>query len=383
MKITKKIVGLIITAMVLMAIIDNVRGVFVPSFKLFYGIQNTQIGIMLLWSAISYMLGTYGAGFLIQKTNQKTAMFWGALAMGVGIASMVVSRSLMSFYIAMVIINTGISMLGLGINTMIPLLQVKNRAVLMNSVHFLYGAGATFTQKSTGILLTIGWTFKAIYLLILGVIVLLLLILGTSDVPEEDVHAKKRVAFGKKHYALMVIMGLGLGLYISAELQTANWLVNYIVQMYKYNENTASTYSAAFFFIFSFGRLAGGFVAERFGYMKSVIASTVIALFLYTSGLLLKESGLWLLVASGLFFSITFPTVVLSIRDYFKVGFNQASGVVITLASGTNMIAGLLIGVLADQTTIYVAMFTIPVVLMGSVFFLSIVWWKGHDLIKD
>jgi fucose permease len=366
MKPTKITMLLLLVAMIAMAMLDNVRGVFVPSFKLVYGIQNTGIGWMLLISSLCYMAGTYAAGYLIKATQQKTVLIGGATLTATGVVLIILSTNVFGLFTGMIVINTGIGAMGLSINTVIPLLKVKNPAVLMNFVHFLYGVGATITQKSAGALLSLNWSFKAIYLIIVGVFVALIIIATQAKLPQESHSDKQKEHFTKGQMKVLLVLSLALGLYIAGELQTANWLVNYLKVTFLVNENVASNFSATFFLVFSIGRLLGGYAVNKIGYMKSVYTSITIASVLYVVGLSSGLNGGWVIAFSGIFFSIAYPTVMLVIGTYIKRGVTQAAGIIITLSAGVNMLMGLLIGVAADFFSIRVAMYIMPTSLFVS-----------------
>ena len=46
---------------------------------------------------------------------------------------------------------------------------------------------------------------------------------------------------------------------------------------YNYNESKSSFYLALFFGIFTVGRLLGGFIVEKMGYLNTVLISLIIA----------------------------------------------------------------------------------------------------------
>ncbi len=382
MKPSKRLLLLVTLAMISFAMIDNVRGIFVPTFKTTYTLTNTGIGWVLLISTFAYTLASFLAGKLITKYSQKSVLMAGTLLSTLGILSIVLIDSRFGFVLALILMNTGIAFSGLAINTTIPKLKVKNHAFLMNFVHFLYGVGATFTQRTGGYLLSINWSFKTIYLSIMVFYVLVFFIAGLTPMPSEHTEARTDKKFSKAQWRILWLMSIGLGLYVAAELQTGNWMVNYGVNAYGLTENAISRFTAAFFFVFSIGRLVGGFPANKFGYLKSVTYSIAIASVLYTLGLLLNTKGLWLISASGIFFSIAYPTGLLSLKLFFEDTISKAAGVVVTLSSAVNMVFGLLIGRLADLIGIRYAMFSIPLALFFCALLLGTVWLKGAQWIE-
>ena len=165
-----------------------------------------------------------------------------------------------------------------------------------------------------------------------------------------------------------------LGFYVFAEMGTGNWFVNFIEKTYSYDKSKSSFYLALFFGIFTFGRLVGGFVAEKFGYIKTVLVSLIIALVLYITGINLGQSGLVIISISGLFFAVTFPTIVVTISKVFKENGAYATGIIVTISSTTNMVLNMVIGFLNDNIGVYKAFYLIPISLVVSILFVFAIY---------
>lgn len=367
---------MVFASMLTISIAENAKGIFVPAFKESFRIDDVSIGIMLFLSSCSYMLGTMLAGYLIDLISRKKTMLTGVLLLMTGIFLIIRTDQSMFFYLSFVLSNVGMAFLGLSVNTLIPGLGLRKAAVVMNLVHFFYGIGASTTHKSFGILLSKGYSYSQIYYSLLAMAGLLFLFISASRFKEEkgeEIRAKIR--FSARDKVLILILGIGLGLYISAEIQTGNWIIDYIKTTIGFDENTASNYSSFFFLSFALGRLFGGFVAEKTGYLRSVIVSLSLAFLLYFFGLRSGAGGLVMLSASGLFFAIVFPTVMLSVSKIFPNALNKASGVVVSIASGTNMLMGFVIGYSSKQVGICVAMYWIPTCLFLSA---ALLFWAGR-----
>jgi len=161
-------------------------------------------------------------------------------------------------------------------------------------------------------------------------------------------------------------------------------LVNYIKDNYKYDSSKSAFYSVMFLVIFSIGRLVGGFVVEKLGSLKTIMGSLIIAVSLFTLGLVIGEKGLIVISSSGFFFAITFPTLVLTISKVFKQNTSYITGVIVTLTSSVNMILNLVIGKLNDKIGTYFAFYMIPISLIISIIFIYLIYinTKG-DFIVD
>ena len=62
--------------MILSAICDSVRGIFIPVFRRDFDVNNTSIGIMLTSASLGYMLCTYIGGILCEKIGQKKYTYY-------------------------------------------------------------------------------------------------------------------------------------------------------------------------------------------------------------------------------------------------------------------------------------------------------------------
>ncbi len=374
---------IVFATMLSISISENTKGIFVPVFKATFNINDANMGTAFLFISLAYVVGSYLAGHVIDMISRKKTMILGTFILILGTLMIASTKSVWLFYLSLALSNFGMAFMALAVNTLIPKLNVKSTAVIMNLVHFSYGLGATATHKSCGILLSKGFTYSQIYYMLLVLVAfVLILILFTKFKKEEQEKKSDKIKFHRGEKKLIIIMSIGLGLYVSAELQTGNWFVDYIMNTFSYNENSASNYSSMFFLFFASGRLLGGFVAEKFGYLRSVIISTSIATILYTIGLSLGVKGLLLISISGIFFSIVFPIVILSVNDYFKESLNRASGIIVTIASATNMAISFIFGNVSELIGIDKTMYMIPIFLLTSTILILMVKKKGYILIK-
>jgi fucose permease len=255
------------------------------------------------------------------------------------------------------------------LNTIVPLLKVAYFGVIMNTLHFFYGVGATFTQRLSGFLIdnNVSWRniFVAFALMYLSAIIVYFFV----EQPPRKVLESHKQKFKKFELPLIAMFIIALGFYVAAEIQTANWLLNYLKETYQFTSNDGSFYVAFFFGALSVGRLFGGYILEKIGYLRGIIISSSIALVLYSIGLL-NENTLIVLSISGLFFAIVYPTTVLVLQRFFEDNAERAVAIVTMTASFVNMGIGALIGVLNDQIGPKLSFVSIPVSLFVSLVFM-------------
>ncbi len=373
-KNNKFIIGTLFLIMIVCAMVENTKGIFIPLFKESFNLNDFNIGFLLTLTGISYMFGNFIGGYSLEYLDRKNTMFVGSFLVVSGTLLIIFTKSLVFFYLSFIITNIGTAFLGLCVNTLIPTLKVKSKAVLMNLTHFAYGIGATITHKGSGYLLEKGFTYQNIYKIIIFMMIFTVFLICFENFKSSKKEKQKENAvLSKREKCLVGFFTIAVGFYISAEMQTGNWVVNYMKETFSYNENKASNFTTIFFLLFSFGRLSGGFIADKYGYLKSVIISMTIAILLFTVGISTGEKGLILVSISGLFFAISFPVIILSLSKYFKNHLNRVTSIVFTTASAINMVMGLFMGYISQNFGIEKAIYMIPMFLAISLIMLIIV----------
>lgn len=370
------ILGFMFAIMILSAISDNLRGVFIPSFKSDFVVTDTQIGTLIVIGSIGYIIFAYLSGMICEIIGQKKVLTIGVAFMVLSLVTLYLSPSFIVLLIGMFILNAGWALIGVAINTIVPIIAVNFQAIIMNLVHFSYGVGATITQKTAGYLLFKGIEWRTIYLTvsILFFIVLVAFIPvktpSITSVKKEDRKIDYKSIFKNK---LVYFFMIALGLYVGAEMATSSWFINYMKETYLYNENQGAFYTTLFFGTFTVGRFLGGFIVQKLGTKRSVMISSMMAFLLYITGLILREKGLVLVAFSGLFFSIIFPTMILFANEIFKKNTTYVIGILTTASSAISMVINFLIGALNDLIGVSKAYYTIAISLFICTTFIYLI----------
>lgn len=367
---------LIFMMMATLAVVENVRGVFIPLFKADFAINDTSIGVMLFVSSIGYIIFTYLGGELCERIGQKKVFSLGFILILISLILLYFSYRYPVLLIAMFIMNTGLALTAIAVNTIVPLLFISFQAILMNLTHFCYGLGSTFAQRVSGLLINQGVNWRSIYLMEAVLVIFLLAGFNFIKLPEPHKDKAKNSISIKSvlKNKLVYLYIFALGFYVFAEVGTGNWFVNFIKRVYSYNESQSSFYLSLFFGIFTIGRLVGGFIVEKTGYLNTVIVSLIIAFAIFLTGILTGEKGLVVISVSGFFFAIAFPTIVLSIRKVFTENGAYITGIILTCSSIVNMVLNLFIGILNDLLGIYTAFYIIPLCLLISIGCLRLIY---------
>lgn len=251
--------------MILIAISDNIKGVLIPTFKEDFSIDNSSIGYMITIGYIGYISFTYIGRLLCEKIDQKKVFL---LGLGICIITLFLFSQISSYTMlltCMFLLNVGIALLSISINTLVPIVAMSFQAIIMNTTHFCYGLGSTVGQYTTGSLLENGVNWRSIYLVI--AVLFALAFIGFIFVKTPQAHIKKgnnKVNLSRTFKNKMVYFYvLALGFYCFAKSGTSNWLVNFTQENYGFSYKQSSTYLSIFFATLTIGRLLGGFVVEK------------------------------------------------------------------------------------------------------------------------
>lgn len=330
--------------------IDNIRGVLIPSIKDEFMVNYTSIATMMLLSTLGYITATFTGGMMTDKIGHKKLIFAGFLFAITGIAGIATAGTYFVLVLFMFFLGYGIGLLTMGASTLAPVVFVKNQGIMMNLMHFFYGMGATVGPKYAGMLLAAGTAWRDIYrysLIFVGMALIYFLFCKFPHIEEKKKEERvplREILMDRR----VVLFSLLLGFYVASEVGLANWLATYLQNVKGMSESRSASYLSLFFMIFTIGRLIGGFIAERVGYMRSVFIFVLSALVCLAIGIFGKKEYVMIISLGGFFFSIVYPTVMVILIKSFKKGLNSIMGVVITASSGINMIANWFIGKMND-----------------------------------
>jgi len=337
-------------AMFMMGYVDGMRGPLIPYIRSTFGVNYSSIGVMLLMANLGYLIASFLGGIFCDKVGQKKVAVFGFICVFSGILGIYLSFSFGLFLFMMALLNIGMGSIEMSTNSLISIIVLKKQALIMSLLHFFYGAGASIGPRYSGLLLSINIEWQRIYFYSLVLVALLLIYLIVVRYPQgrSSGHRNKLPFSSIIGDRKVLLFGAFIGFYYSTELGVANWLVNYLNVIHNMEELESSFYLSLFFGLFTLGRLFGGFVVEKIGYVNSIISFMVVSMLLFGGGIILGRQYVFLISFCGLSFSIVFPTTVTVILNEFKVSTSSVLGFIITMGSAISMASNWLIGKLND-----------------------------------
>lgn len=349
------LVVLAFTIMALLGFLMNLKGALIPSIKNDFNINYSNIGLMFFIGDIGFMLANLLGGIAAEKFGIKKILYLGFLAIISAIIGINFIGSFSGLVLFMTILLTGMGLFEIGLNSLGAKIFTTNTAVMMSLLHFFYGIGSSVSPKYAGSLLIRGFSWEKVYLFSLFLVGLVFIFLVLSSFPPNETTVKSDSlsiyeVVGDKKVWLFVA---SLGFCIVSELVISNWLINFLQEIHGLDINSASIYLTLFFITFTIGRISGGFLAERLGYVNIIIYFTAITACLISGGLIL--GGKWIILFSftGFFISIMYPTIMTIITKEFKNNTTTIMGFIIASASALNMTVNWIIGKTSDNLGVF------------------------------
>ena len=238
----------------------------------------------------------------------------------------------------------------------------------MNFLFFIQGIGTSGSQSIIGNWAAdiSSWHTVAWGLLAIGAVAMVLFVLFPMPEVQEQKTGDK--ASPKEIMACPAFLPLVLiiGLYFIAEHGIMNWLVSYATNALEVPMGQAANYTAVFFGCVMVGRLVLSSLVDKLGIYRCLRLFATSSAVLYTVGVLLGAPGLWLLAASGLLFSILYPTLVMLIPRFWPShAASSASGLVLSVASLADILFNAVFGSLVDAIGYRTSFLIMPACMVG------------------
>jgi len=280
----------------------------IPEIRDANGLNNGQLGLILLASTIGALIGAQLAGRLVHSYGTKAVIRVAIIIMPVGLILMGLSTSPLTLIAGLFIMGLGYSSMDISSNTQAVVIEKLMGRRVMSSFHALWSSGAFATTVLGGSIAKhvtpranlVGVGIACFFLFIPAVRLLLPATLDEHDGGDEETQAKIPL-FGK---SVLPLWGMGIGLLggLIAEGASSDWGAILL----RDNMGFGIGVNASAFAVFSLAMITARFMGDRtldyFGPRKTVLYGG------YLGGL-----GLGLGIAIGVPLSTSHPHVALVI----------------------------------------------------------------------
>ncbi len=280
----------------------------IPEIRDANGLNNAQLGLILLSSTIGAVIGAQLAGRLIHSFGTKPVISVAMIIMPLGLIAMGLARSPITLIAGLFVMGLGYSSMDIASNTQAVAIEKLLGKRVMSSFHALWSSGAFVTTVLGGVISKhvtprdnlVGIGIACFFLFIPAVSFLLPPALDEHSGGEEETQAKIPL-FGK---SVLPLWGMGVGLLggLIAEGSASDWGAILL----RDNMGFGKGVNASAFAVFALAMITSRFLGDRaldyFGPRKTVLLGG------YLGGL-----GLGVGIALGVPLSHAHPTAALII----------------------------------------------------------------------
>jgi len=322
---------------------DNLKGPTLPPMLAELNIDYGAGGNIFFAEYLGFLVATLITGILADRFGLKVVMVLAAvfLAFGVGGYSTLKTATLLSA--SLFVIGLGLGAFELGPNAIIVSLYREQKGLYLNLMSVMHGLGSTIAPLFASWLFGMGILWRTVYrwdLLLIGILLLASILLKFPRSEEKsslDFRTIPKVAF-KGH---LPVFYAAMAFYVAAEIGLASWLVVYLQDTRCMSVAGSNQYLALFFGTLMVGRLLGGFIVHRLGYLRSILFTSLMAVISLALGIFTNMPVF--IPLTGFFFSIIFPTLTAAVSDNAHENLNTILGVLFTFSGAGGMIGPWLI----------------------------------------
>ncbi len=348
--------GLTFSMFMMFAMTTDSVGVIIPEVIREFRLSMTAAGSFHYATMTAIALSGILLGPLADRFGAKRAIVLGLALFALNSYLFVVGRSFLFFLGLLTISGAAIGIFKTAALALIGDISRSTRehTATMNAVEGFFGVGAILGPALVTYLLSVGLSWKWLYV-IAGTLCLLLMLTAllveyprSTRPPAESLDLRATVTMLTNRYALS--FSLGAFLYVAVECAVYVWMPTLLAD-YRGPATFLASYALPIFFVLrAGGRFLGAFMLARFDW-TAVSALFSVAIVVCFAGSVLGGAAVavGLLPLSGLFMSILYPTLnSKGISCFPKSQHGAVAGVILFFTCSGAALGPLAMGVVSD-----------------------------------
>ncbi len=305
---------------------DGAVGVILPSLQQQYGLNKSTVSYMFFAGTCGYLAAAFSSGALVELLGRRRFLTVGALALSAGLGLISTVPTWLFVLLSLVVVGFGIATIDAGLNAYVA--GLPNNTALLNYLHAFYGFGALLGPLVAAGILSAGFGWSRVYLLLaLGA---LLLVAGFPSVytkggvgqpvAEGQADVKQpgsRLMSQTLRLPVVWLAALFLLLYVGVEVSIGSWTFSFLTERRGLGTLIAGWLVSSYWSGLTLGRLVLGSVTRKLGNLLMVqlcLAGLVIGLVLLWLVPHVVAAGVGLLLA-GFCLGPIFPTMIAMISQ--------------------------------------------------------------------
>ena len=312
---------------------DNLKGPTLPSMIQDLHIDYGTSGNIFFGEYFGFVVTSLIAGILADRFGLKVILILAGGLLATGVAGYSTFSNTMLLTASLFSVGLGLGAIELGANATIVQIHPKKTGLYLNLMAVLHGLGSLIAPLFAGWLLGLNISWRIIYrwdILLIALFVLLFLFLQFPKSQEQNnsIDFKNIPNFAFK--GILPWFYAAIAFYVAAEIGVGSWLVTYLQDTRNQSILVSNQNLSLFFGLLTLGRLIGGFIVHRLGYLRSILFASIASLVCVLLGTFTTFTIFFPI--TGLFFSIIFPTFTAAVSENLKENTNTILGVLFTFA---------------------------------------------------
>ncbi|MBC8252873.1 MAG: MFS transporter [Ardenticatenia bacterium] len=331
------------------------------------------ISFLFVARSLGYLLGSLQAGHLYDRLRGHPVLAGTLLAMAAMLALVPLTPVLWLLTAALLVLGVAEGTLDVGGNTLLVWAHRHKLGLVMNGLHFCYGAGAFLSPIiiAQAVLVSgdITWAYWVLALLMLPVVLWLLRLPSPEYKPDADPGRA-----GKANQRLIILISLFFFFHMGAGVSFGGWLFTYTTTLNLASPTMAAYLTSAFWGSLTLGRLLTLPVVARFR-PTSILLANLIGCVVSVGIIVLwpgSQEAIWLgSLGFGLSLAAVFPTSLCLAQGRMAITGRTTSWF---LAGGSlgGMCLPWLIGQLFESVGPQSVMFTVIFAMLAALIVLSV-----------
>jgi len=314
-----------------------------------YGLSYSRLAFLLTVCSVGMLLGVLIGGRVCERFGYRKGLLFATAMMLVSLGALRTHSGFELFVINFFFIYAALGWIDIALNALGSRIFVTKTAVLMSLTHFFFGVGSAGGSQYAGFILAQEIPWRHIFISMVLLYAISLLMTFFAKFPEAQPKGSgSGLPFVKVIQDVRVWLSFGMiGLCVMFEFGIANWLVIYLRDSQNMNPSTSASYLALYFILYALGRLVGGIVAEKLGYIKTFLICILSSAALFSLGIM---TGYALLFSGvGLFVSVFFPLFLSIVVKEFKEEAPAVVNVIVPLNNVLFMVSSIMLGILMER----------------------------------
>src|SRR6056297_3658814 len=179
-----RIMFLAFTSMLMIGIVNNLRGQIGPLIMDDFVLNYSQLGFLFSFLSIGAIIVFFLSGKLIEKFGLLKILLYGLFHTAISLLAVYFSSNYYYLLISFFLVSMGLTLLNIVSVTIISLSFSHKRGKMINLLHLFYGLGGIVSPYFVSLVLKMGFSWAHSFLFSLVLIIIIIIQLISSSLPE-------------------------------------------------------------------------------------------------------------------------------------------------------------------------------------------------------